>query len=444
MCVCWLQAPKSWEFELLCQPVSEQPQFYPLADFSIYRSAFTKPQNLRFPSYLHLSKNYFDRKWSWPAKTIRRIKNVLVLVEFTPNVDEVAEAADPGTPPADIGLSRDQEAHMLRIFSLFVATGETGIKFRELQQFLLAADVQQADTESGFLEGLLERIFGEKMESWDFLTIKDMMCNKYFYRLHAGRHFVAVSLAEAETLRSILHAAQGESLTASNHLSMALWYGDTMLDCSDNFTPAHVYQETFARQCYRFFDSQYEYTDFEMRMLLRSVQSNSLPQRYRYYENIRHCRRRSRAKWQNLPVRQIFELQDEYRPLEERAAVVRVGNLMRQRGMASFDAFRAFNYHQTGVLSCAELYGGLTWLGLDMSPVQLHSIFQIIDVNGDGAISLEEFKRVFESTEMVHESLLDLDVVWDGDFVRCNRAKPFPPHLAVLCPQSAVATAGGD
>ena len=225
----------------------------------------------------------------------------------------MAEAADPGTLPAEVGLSRDPEAHLLRIFSLFVATGEAGIRMSELQQFLLAADVKQPDTESAHLEGLLERVFGEKLQAWDFLTIKDMMCNKYFYRLHAGRHFVAVSLSEAETLRAIMHAAQGGSLAATNKLSMALWYGDIMLDASDLFAPAHVYQETIAQQCFRFFNSQHEYTGFEMRMLLRSLQVNTLPQRHRYFENVRQCRRRNLAKWQNLKVRQIFELQDEYR-----------------------------------------------------------------------------------------------------------------------------------
>jgi hypothetical protein len=39
--------------------------------------------------------------------------------------------------------------------------------------------------------------------------------------------------------------------------------------------------------------------------------------------------------------------------------------------MLLMDAFRAFNYARTGALTKEELYGALTWLGVDMSPLQV-------------------------------------------------------------------------
>ena len=40
------------------------------------------------------------------------------------------------------------------------------------------------------------------------------------------------------------------------------------------------------------------------------------------------------------------------------------------------DAFRAFDYDRNGRLSCAELYGGITWLGLEMQATELVAIVE--------------------------------------------------------------------
>lgn len=39
-----------------------------------------------------------------------------------------------------------------------------------------------------------------------------------------------------------------------------------------------------------------------------------------------------------------------------------------QKGMGLMDAFRAFDSNKDGLLSCSELYGGLLWLGLPVTP----------------------------------------------------------------------------
>jgi hypothetical protein len=64
-------------------------------------------------------------------------------------------------------------------------------------------------------------------------------------------------------------------------------------------------------------------------------------------------------------------------------------------GYCRYDAFQAFNANKDGTLSCSELYGGLTWLGLELEPEQIHSIVRRIDTDNDGLISFEEFKAAF-------------------------------------------------
>jgi Ca2+-binding EF-hand superfamily protein len=63
------------------------------------------------------------------------------------------------------------------------------------------------------------------------------------------------------------------------------------------------------------------------------------------------------------------------------------------------DAFRAFNYSHSGFLTCSELYGGLDWLGLQLSPSQIYDIVLYIDADGDCLVSFDEFKRAFSQHE---------------------------------------------
>ena len=45
-----------------------------------------------------------------------------------------------------------------------------------------------------------------------------------------------------------------------------------------------------------------------------------------------------------------------------------------------------------GTLTCGELYGGLEWLGLRLTPAQVHSIVRSVDTSGDGLLTLNEFR----------------------------------------------------
>jgi EF-hand domain pair len=58
------------------------------------------------------------------------------------------------------------------------------------------------------------------------------------------------------------------------------------------------------------------------------------------------------------------------------------------------DAFAAFNSSHSGALTCSELFGGLVWLGMRCDVALVHDIVRTVDVNADGYVSWEEFKKV--------------------------------------------------
>eukprot|EP00854_Cymbomonas_tetramitiformis_P029622 gene29622-36909_t len=66
------------------------------------------------------------------------------------------------------------------------------------------------------------------------------------------------------------------------------------------------------------------------------------------------------------------------------------------QGLRIRDAFELFDHDGDGVLKCSELYGGITWLGLSLTPEAIQELFSKADVDSDGKVSMTEFKNVLD------------------------------------------------
>ena len=108
--------------------------FYPASQFSVKNYLFSKGVRMKFPDYLYLSKNYYDKSWS--SKTHRRLKNVIVTMDFIPSRAAVREVAAAGK-----ALSKTQEKMLKRAFSSADNNHSGTISFAELKEVLKAADV---------------------------------------------------------------------------------------------------------------------------------------------------------------------------------------------------------------------------------------------------------------------------------------------------------------
>lgn len=55
----------------------------------------------------------------------------------------------------------------------------------------------------------------------------------------------------------------------------------------------------------------------------------------------------------------------------------------------------AFDYNRDGKLSCSELYGGLTWLGMNsLTPEDIYAIVKHIDKSNAGLVQYQHFEQV--------------------------------------------------
>jgi len=159
-----------------------------------------------------------------------------------------------------------------------------------------------------------------------------------------------------------------------------------------SYTPAESYQDKAATACYKFIDSSIHYDQQELSLLLRSLQDNNCEMRRKFFIEVRSNRRRKQQDPSTSSLSKVFVTPDEYSLLQYRVTIGRIRTALRGKGLYSRDAFAAFDYDNDGLLNYGELYGGLEWLGLKMSPVMVRELINKIDKDGRGLVTLEAFK----------------------------------------------------
>lgn len=208
------------------------------------------------------------------------------------------------------------------------------------------------------------------------------------FRKQDGRFYVLLSLEEGEHFRGLLHAKFGKTLLAGETgipTSAALWtMGDfeaIRLGVSHGHVGSTAAQHSSMVSSYRFVNSDTYFDANTLTVLLRILESDPCELRERFWTVVRACRRRRQIMVDgSVPVMTVFTTKDEYEFMEYKTVVKRVQIGLKDRGMLIFDAFRAFNSSNSGLLTCSELYGGIEFLGITFSPQQVYDLVRRIAV----------------------------------------------------------------
>ena len=115
---------------------------------------------------------------------------------------------------------------------------------------------------------------------------------------HTGRYFVLLSLAEAETIRCIMHLREGKPLIPGSDVAIALRcvaahdaVFDRVAPVSTRAKTTPAYQAHVSHDCFRFIDGNMHFKPAELNVILRSIPELPM-RRCLFFKLTIACRRR--------------------------------------------------------------------------------------------------------------------------------------------------------
>mmetsp|Transcript_7246 Transcript_7246/g.21392 ORF Transcript_7246/g.21392 Transcript_7246/m.21392 type:complete len:5155 (-) Transcript_7246:1654-17118(-) len=442
------EEPISWRFEDIIQqsPVKNlsdvndvQAPFYQMRSFHLH-----KRDPIALPRYLAASSNYFNPKWTGE----RRLKNVVCVMEYIPDANEVrqvktsdsllevqhidflkeflantghgaaaaapAQGGDGDLDSFDVGrtLSRGQKGagtSVERAFRLFDLYNKGELDARFIPHVLHAALDLEGDS-SVLSEMTTEFHTSEGSNTVNLSGFQNLLLSDKFREVQEGKHYVMLSLAEAETVRRIMHVL-GDRIGISVRLRV-LPMDFVALDSvfSAPLAETEGYQDGITRQALRYFDGELTYPEKAIGSLLRGIQASPCRRRQLFFEQIIGCRRRSERKWQSSPLAKVLTLRSEFHLLQQRGVVTRMRLAIRARGSSYYEAFQGFDAANNGVISPSELFAALEYLGVDASIDDVIDLMRTCDADGDHNLNWGEFAAMLrwndETLEQYDEELL--------------------------------------
>ena len=123
------EEPVPWNInELSHSPYKGQLGFFPLSTFAIFKNYMKENNVLKFPEFLWVSKNHYNLQWTL-SRSLRRLKNVIVVMEWQPSINESSAAAGnirgsftsmfTSSGLAMGEFTHEQENLLMRCFSMF-------------------------------------------------------------------------------------------------------------------------------------------------------------------------------------------------------------------------------------------------------------------------------------------------------------------------------------
>ncbi|CUF98858.1 Hypothetical protein, putative [Bodo saltans] len=383
-----------WRIETLRSLASGLHQFYPLRDFHLF-----KRNSLQFPEHILLSRNYYSTKWTG----YRRIKNVVVTMEWIPDTHNLLKRSTPSLDYGDLPAS-DALVAVRRTLTMLLKhqskEGSNDISEATIKSFIQTA-LQFADTQatsewSEIIASLKPLLFLEKEEL--YAAVLHILNSNALRHEEDGRHTVAVTLGEAETLRRILHfrKARKSPIIEGSRTEFALHIvpgANALLDQTHAFVDlACNYQRIKHFQCLRYFDGDLQYTDAEVGLLLRALHVNTQGARKLFFHQTISCRRRARQRWDRSPIATVFLLQSALVLLHQRTVgLCMQKDVVELHELALPDAFLAFNSSGTGVLSPEELWGAMRFCRLDLLAEDVLDFIDIADAQREGTVQYPDF-----------------------------------------------------
>ncbi|KAL1524752.1 hypothetical protein AB1Y20_019635 [Prymnesium parvum] len=403
------EAPTPWLFEEL-KHAHGPVDFYRASAFKLHRR---KPLRLCTRSGdnedVYISSNYFNPTLSGE----RRLRNVIMLMEWIPDRAKCTQhcrtfplewtsdanerapiASENGANGCDLRHSLDDSLDSIR---KLLPIGSRGFS-KAAAQIVLSESFDRKISREEVHADFAQMPKGRGQQELSAEALGKLLRSPKYRCAQDGRHFVLVSLAEAETIRRVLHAHEEQSLIDGATTSVALrnvtLAGATThspMDASHAFDPGPQYQRAQAIQLSRFIDGQMMYEPFELSVLLKCIQHNTFAERQAFFTRLAGCRRRYSKRWGERPIAALLRaVRTEFDLLSQR---VQARALRIAMGDMNLDeVFARFNVKKDQKLSAEEIFEMLVALKMPHEPREIIRFLLSADKDGDQQVSLKDFK----------------------------------------------------
>lgn len=424
------EAPIPWPFAMVIQDREyslKSNTFYQAGNFRLWNR-----RALHFPDDLMVSTNYFNLRWSGE----RQIKNVVVVLEWVPSAShldpQISSAFLENCDPLSLLPSDSHRNEFFKAFRLLDREGRKALRGKSLISAVQCAlDLYNPSQDQ--LKEILDE-FGEKMDlpndkndtpdeeenEWDQYEpvgvtptnfCKLILAPKH-KEIEKGRSFVVVSLAEAETIRRILHSRQSApSLCEGSHVnsscSLRINFSSTFhtIDSFQTHPPAYEYQIARSHNLLQFLNSELYYKERGVSLLLRSLEIDPPHLQQLFFCQITGCRRRSSKRWEESPLSLVMVLLHAIQLICIRSQGSSIRNAMEVRGMYPFDLFRQCDIGICGSITPEQLWGGFEWMGVNVTAEEILDIYESFDSNRDGVLNYREFLELVREPGATLEQL---------------------------------------
>ena len=399
---------------------------YKGSEFNIWN----KPP-VAFDQSIYISKNYYDKGWSLVGE--RRIKNVCIILEWIPDMRLVRKVGGDRRRSsrqrnAGIGAQRltPQQRNKLRsAFEALDVDGSGKIGADEIGGLLRALNREVQPDEGKEAKDEAQRILSvadtDNDRQLDFNEVVRAIEHGVFYEADAGRFFVCISLAEAASIRRIMHARRerglpvvgepGEGGRRAPRVELAMWvmdfavrdrgrrrqHGGMLLEATEGYCEPPRFQRDLMLQSLRYFNGDMFYSDYEIGLLIQGLRKNEVSRRKQFFIDVVGRRRRSRAQVQGTPIARLFTVPSEFHLMAQRAWFVRVRAAILRKQLLLNDAFKKFDHNEDGYLTSDELFSALLWLGIEVTPGEVLLFTETMDKDENGRIDKAEFMAVLEA-----------------------------------------------
>ncbi|GBE62026.1 EF hand family protein [Babesia ovata] len=285
--------------------------FLSCKDFYLFRKDATQ-LTMPFPTYLAISPNFYKIKWS--ANSYRRLKNVIVVIDVTGELEsDILAGIQPGdqqgvvSPQAaaaaevaaaqsqDISIPRGFKRRIHRAFEILGNLPEKTVSLPVALSIIRAIDPeepQDGELISSYIANELGRNGARLEEQCTQQMLLDSMTS--MYTINKQRRYLVVTLAEAEAIRAWLHRSRTKAKIGLRNLGARFQPFDTSLAYAQT-RPQKIaalvgLQSRIAYACLKFFNSEMQYTSCQV-MLLREVFETVSPSEcLTYFQQLREMR----------------------------------------------------------------------------------------------------------------------------------------------------------